>query len=138
MEQDPKEKDQKPEDNKEIARMQILKNLDLEEDAVLVLEEDQEGLEEEMPRPCKKRRVHGQPNSFYFKPAGIKKIDLEEIRLFPDEFEAIRLIDLEEISQIEAGERMQISQSTLSRILKSGRKKISGAIVKGKSIKIEK
>jgi uncharacterized protein len=91
-----------------------------------------------MPRPCIRRRVKGRPNSSYFKPAGIRIVDLEESILTMSEFEAIRLVDLEEISQDEAGKSMQISQSTLSRVLKSGRKKISDAIVNGKAIKIEK
>lgn len=53
------------------------------------------------------------------------------------EFEAIRLIDLENVEQNEAGKRMEISQPTLSRILKSARKKLSEAIIKGKAIRIE-
>ena len=63
--------------------------------------------------------------------------ELEENILSIDEFEAIRLIDLEEIPQEKASEKMEISQPTLSRILKSARKKISEAIIKGKAIKIE-
>ena len=63
-------------------------------------------------------------------------VDLEEITLSLDEFEAIRLIDFNEISQEDAGKKMQISQSTLSRILKSARKKISEALIKGKAINI--
>ncbi|MBR9701761.1 DUF134 domain-containing protein [Candidatus Pacearchaeota archaeon] len=90
-----------------------------------------------MPRPCKRRRVRGRPNSSYFKPAGIRMIELEESSLTMPEFEAIRLVDLKEISQEEAGKQMQISQSTLSRILKSGRKKIADAIVNGKAIRIK-
>jgi uncharacterized protein len=90
-----------------------------------------------MPRPCKRRRVRGRPNSSYFKPAGVRMIELEENILTMPEFEAIRLVDSEEISQEEAGKQMQISQSTLSRILKSGRSKIADAIVTGKAIKIE-
>ena len=42
------------------------------------------------------------------------------------------------VSQEEAGVRMKISQSTLSRVLKSGREKIADAIVHGKAIKISK
>jgi uncharacterized protein len=91
-----------------------------------------------MPRPCKRRRVAGKPSSSYFKPAGIRMLDLEESLLSLSEFEAIRLIDFEEISQTEAGVKMQVSQSTLSRILSSGRKKIADAIINGKAIKIEK
>ena len=100
------------------------------------------GIEEKtlnkMPRPCKKRRVRGRPDSSYFKPAGKRTIDLEESNLTMPEFEAIRLIDFMETSQEEAAEKMNISQPTLSRILKSARKKISDAIINGKAIKIEK
>ena len=91
-----------------------------------------------MPRPYIRRRVRGRPNSSYFKPAGIRMIELEEIVLTLSEFEAIRLIDFNQISQGEAGEKMKISQSTLSRTLQSARKKLSDAIVNGKAIKIEK
>jgi predicted DNA-binding protein (UPF0251 family) len=91
-----------------------------------------------MPRPCIRRRVRGRPNSSYFKPAGIRMIELEETIITMPEFEAIRLVDLEEIPQEQAGKKMQVSQSTLSRILKSGRKKIADAIVNGKAISIIK
>ena len=64
--------------------------------------------------------------------------DLNEIVLSMPEFETIRLIDFKEISQIEAGNKMNISQSTLSRILFSGRKKIADAIINAKAIRIEK
>jgi len=91
-----------------------------------------------MPRPCKERRIRGRPNSSYFKPAGKRIIDLKESFINLSEFESIRLVDLKEISQEDAGKEMGISQSTLSRLLKSGRKKIADAIVNGKAIKIEK
>ena len=87
------------------------------------------------PRIC--RRIRFKPNITYFKPAGIRIVDLEEVILAFEEFEAIRLIDLEEIEQGKAGNMMKISQPTLSRLLKSARKKISEAIIKGKAIKIE-
>jgi len=90
-----------------------------------------------MPRPCKRRRIRGNPDSSYFKPAGIRMIDLKESVLDLSEFESIRLVDLNGITQEEAGKQMQISQSTLSRILKSGRKKIADAIINSKAIKIE-
>jgi predicted DNA-binding protein (UPF0251 family) len=89
-----------------------------------------------MPRPCIRRRIRGNPSSFYFKPAGIRRIDLQEITLSLPEFEAMRLVDLNEIAQEIACSQMQISQPTLSRILKSARRKISDAIINGKSIKI--
>lgn len=91
-----------------------------------------------MVRPCIMRRIRGRPNASYFKPAGIPLNTLSEIVLTLAEFEAIRLIDLEETPQEMASQKMQISQPTLSRILKSARQKISEAIIKGKAIKIEK
>jgi uncharacterized protein len=89
-----------------------------------------------MSRPRMMRRIRGRPNSSYFKPAGIRMIDLEETEISMEEFEAIRLVDFEEVPQEEAGRKMNISQPTLSRILKTGRKKIADAIVSGKAIKI--
>ncbi|MCK5043570.1 DUF134 domain-containing protein [Candidatus Pacearchaeota archaeon] len=91
-----------------------------------------------MSRPCKRRRVRGRPSSSYFKPAGMRRTETKESVLAMSEFEAIRLVDLNEIPQEEAGNKMNVSQSTLSRILKSGRKKIADAIVNAKAIKIEK
>jgi len=90
-----------------------------------------------MPRPRKIRRLFFQPNTTYFKPVGIPLKNLEEIILSFDELEAIRLIDGEEMGQIKAGKKMKISQSTLSRLLKIGRKKLAEAIVNGKAIRIQ-
>ncbi len=91
-----------------------------------------------MPRPCKQRRISGNPNSSYFKPAGIRMITLEESVLNISEFEAIRLIDFEKIPQKSAATEMQISQPTFSRILKIGREKIADALINGKAIRIER
>jgi uncharacterized protein len=90
-----------------------------------------------MPRPFKNRNIRGKPNSNHFKPAGIPLNSLEEVELTMDEFESIRLIYAKELSQNEASEKMNISQPTLSRILSSAIKKISDALVNGKSIKIK-
>ncbi len=86
------------------------------------------------PRLC--RRIRFQPGVTYFKPAGVRMIDLAETILTLEEFEAIRLVDLEETEQSKAGKQMKISQPTLSRLLKSARKKLSDAIINGKAIKI--
>ncbi|MFH1326830.1 MAG: DUF134 domain-containing protein [archaeon] len=90
------------------------------------------------PRPCKRRRVMGRPNSSYFKPSGIPTVDLEKSSLSLDEFEALRLIDYENIPQEKACKKMEISQPTLSRILTSARKKIADAIINSKAIEIGK
>ena len=89
-----------------------------------------------MSRPCKRRKIRSRPNSNYFKPAGIPKSELQEIVLTSDEFEAINLIDFKKIPQIQAGQKMNISQPTLSRTLQSARNKIADSIINGKAIKI--
>jgi len=89
-----------------------------------------------MPRPRCFRRVWFEPNVTYFKPAGIRKSELAQTTLTVDEFEAIRLKDLEGIDQIEAAKKMQISQPTFHRTLISARKKIADALVNGKAIRI--
>ena len=90
-----------------------------------------------MPRPRRIRRIFFNPKVTYFKPAGIRTANLTESILTKEELEAIRLIDLEQISQGKAGEKMKISQPTLSRLLSSARKKLADALVNGKSIKIQ-
>jgi predicted DNA-binding protein (UPF0251 family) len=138
MEQDLKEKGLEQEDKWETARTQYLMKIGLEGAKELVLEEDLEVLEEDkMPRPCKRRRVRGRPNSSYFKPAGIRKIELEESILNIDEFEAVRLKDYLNLDQNECAEKMNVSQPTFHRLVFSARKKIADAIVNCKAIKIE-
>ncbi len=90
-----------------------------------------------MARPHRFRRVHLEPNVKYFKPQGIPLKNLEESILQIDEFEAIRLKDLECLEQIDCAMKMNISQSTFHRLLSSARKKIADAIINGKAIKIE-
>ena len=90
-----------------------------------------------MPRPRIRRRISFQPGITYFKPAGVRMIELEETILTFEELEAIRLIDLESVEQEKAAKQMNISQPTLSRLLKSARKKIADAIIHGKAIRIQ-
>ena len=59
-----------------------------------------------------------------------------EIEVSADELEAIRLADVEGLSQTEAAEMMGISQPTFHRILKEARRKIGRAIIEGLRIKI--
>lgn len=54
-----------------------------------------------------------------------------------DEFEAVRLKDLEGHDQSLCAEMMDISQPTFHRLVISARKKIADALTHGKTIKIE-
>ena len=62
---------------------------------------------------------------------------LEEINLTLDEFEAIRLADLEGLYQEDAAKRMGISRQTFGNIIDSAHKKIADAFLNGKAIRIE-
>jgi uncharacterized protein len=73
----------------------------------------------------------------YFKPQGVPVSSLEEVVLTVEEHEALRLADLQGMPQKEAAGKMGISQPTFYRLLKSARRKVSGAITEGKAIRIE-
>lgn len=90
-----------------------------------------------MPRPRRCRRVGGAPGFTYFKPAGIRKRELLETILTVEEYEAIKLKDLEGLEQNIAAEKMQISQPTFHRLILAARKKIADAIINGKAIRIQ-
>jgi uncharacterized protein len=90
-----------------------------------------------MARPKNCRRVGSMPGSNYFKPRGIPLSMLEEVVLSVDEFEAIRLADLEGLYQEQAAERMKISRQTFGRIIESAHKKVAEVLVTGKVLKIE-
>jgi len=90
-----------------------------------------------MARPRNCRRVDSLPESTYFKPRGIPLTMLEEVVLTVDEFEAIRLADLESLYQEEAAEKMNVSRQTFGRIIESAHRKVADALVKGKALKIE-
>jgi len=90
-----------------------------------------------MARPRRIRRVAFEPSVSYFKPAGIPLRRLEEEVLSREELEAVRLVDFEEMGQDKVAKKMKISQPTLSRLLRSPRKKISRALVSGKAIRVK-
>jgi len=91
-----------------------------------------------MVRPFKRRFIRFNPNTVYFKPRAVPLSLLQEVDLSMDELEALRLCDYKNLEQTEAAKKMKVSQSTLQRILSSGRQKIAEALVKGKAIKINK
>jgi predicted DNA-binding protein (UPF0251 family) len=54
-----------------------------------------------------------------------------------DEFESLRLADLEGLYQEAASARMKVSRSTFSRIVETARRKVADALVHGKVLVIE-
>lgn len=89
-----------------------------------------------MPRPKKKRTIRFNPEVDYFKPRGVPISEIENVEISLEELEALRLVDVECMKQTEAAKRMEISQSTLHRVLTEGRKKIAEALTEGKAIRL--
>ena len=88
-----------------------------------------------MPRRRRRRRVRSQPNVKRFGPD--KGKNNQKVTLKVEEFEAIRLKDLEGLDQSEAAEKMNISQPTFYRTLVSAREKVADALVNGKSLEVK-
>lgn len=87
-----------------------------------------------MSRPIKCRRVNFLPETTKFLPD--KKEGPREIVLKVEEIEAIRLRDIEDLSQQECADLMGISRQTYQNILKRARKKLALALTKGYGINI--
>ncbi len=83
------------------------------------------------------RLVDGFPPVGCFKPLGIPMTELDEVVLGIDEFEALRLADLEGKYQEEAARQMGVSRQTFGRIVASARRKVAEALVAGKALRID-
>jgi len=90
-----------------------------------------------MARPKITRLVNSTPQVDYFKPRGLPLRGLDEVSLAVEELEAMRLVDVEGLSQTDAAEQMGVSRSTYARVLKAGRRKVTDALVNGKAMQIE-
>jgi uncharacterized protein len=84
------------------------------------------------PRNCKCRFTGAA-----FKPTGIPMTEVEQISLSRDELETLKLCDLDDLTQEEAGERMGVSRGTVQRILSDARKKVAKALSTGSAIVFE-
>ncbi len=88
-----------------------------------------------MPRPSKCRRVCDFPETLEFFPKNSNASAPMILSL--DEYETIRWIDGEGLSQEECSKRMQISRTTVQKIYETARRKIAEVLVKGLPLKIE-
>ena len=88
-------------------------------------------------RPKKTRWIKCLPGERCFKPICKPLNKLKSVCLTLDEFEALRLADLEELKQVDAAKRLKISRPTFSRIVASARGKIADGLVNIKAIRIE-
>lgn len=85
----------------------------------------------------KKRYARRLDSSRTYKPVGVQNNASETVFIKLDEFEALRLVDYEGLSQIQAGEEMHVSRATVQRLLLSGRKKFIDVILGHKNLEIK-
>ena len=86
-------------------------------------------------RPAKPVTLGWMPNVLRFGPRPGPGKDI--IFMDPPELEVLRLVDLQGLTQEEAGEKMGVSRGTVWRLLESARKKIADALVNGKDIIVQ-
>ena len=87
-----------------------------------------------MARPRKCRRICKEPAYDSFVPEGIFCRD--EVVLSLDEYEVIRLIDLENRTHEQCAGQMEVSRTTVTEIYEAARQKVADCIVNGKPLRI--
>ncbi|MCA1757372.1 MAG: DUF134 domain-containing protein [Bacteroidales bacterium] len=87
-----------------------------------------------MARPRKERKVVSPPRMEGFKPFGIATYTPGEALLKIEEYESLRLVEYDGLSQEEAADFMNISRPTLTRIYNRALRTIARAFVEGKTI----
>ena len=90
-----------------------------------------------MPRPCKRRRICALPGCGRFGPMEQTEGEREVISMGLDEFESIRLIDLEGLTQEQCAERMGVARTTAQAIYSSARAKLAQCLVEQKELRIQ-
>jgi predicted DNA-binding protein (UPF0251 family) len=90
-----------------------------------------------MARPIKCRKVQFLPKTTHFVPLDKEREEVEDIVLRVEELEAMRLKDIEGLTQQQCADEMNISRQTFQNIIDSGRKKVALALTKGKAINIK-
>jgi predicted DNA-binding protein (UPF0251 family)/predicted Fe-Mo cluster-binding NifX family protein len=90
---------------------------------------------EGMPKTTKCRIIKGLPGQFGFAPTDI--IDLNNsVQLSFDEFETIRLLDSEGLTQEQCAKHMGVARTTVTSVYESARSKIAQMLVEGKCLLI--
>lgn len=89
-----------------------------------------------MARPRKCRRICGLPGQKSFGPVENAPLPKEIVEMQVDEYETVRLIDLEGLTQEECAQRMEVARTTVQSIYGSARKKLAEALVNGKILHI--
>lgn len=87
-----------------------------------------------MARPQKPRCICSIPEALTFLPAGKDSGNPVVLRL--DEYECLRLIDYEALSQEECAKRMQVSRTTVTRIYSQARRKLITALTESRRLEL--
>ena len=85
-----------------------------------------------MPRKQRCRWIEGYPDHWEFSPEEISH--KEPVLMTLDEFETIRLLDREGLTQEQCAEKMSIARTTVTAIYESARRKVAEALVDGKQL----
>ena len=89
-----------------------------------------------MPRPRKCRQVCRLPQNDAFVPVNCGRAG-DAVVITVDEYETIRLIDYEGLSQEECAASMQVARTTVQQIYNTARQKLSAALVEGRPFRIQ-
>jgi len=90
-----------------------------------------------MARPKKCRRVCGLPKRSRFGPADGAVESGPTVTMTVDEYEVVRLIDLEDYTQEECAKQMDVARTTVQAAYDGARKKLADSLVNGKTLVIE-
>ncbi|MGM0613077.1 MAG: DUF134 domain-containing protein [Bacteroidota bacterium] len=90
-----------------------------------------------MPRPKRKRKMMDPPRVRGFRPFGGADKDDNPVKLLYEEYEALRLADYKNLSQMEAAKLMDVSRPTFTRIYDRALKKLAKALNESRSFIIE-
>ncbi len=87
-----------------------------------------------MPRPTKERVICKKPLATCFSPKGGGH---DDVILSLDEYEVLRLHDLEKLPQTEVARQMLVSRTSVTAMLSRAHAKLAKALVEGYNIRIE-
>jgi predicted DNA-binding protein (UPF0251 family) len=90
-----------------------------------------------MARPRNVSKVQIPPRIKGFIPVGYYADESKPVQLNIEEYESIRLLDYEGLSQVEAAEMMEVSRPTLTRIYERARRNIAIALTETHQLMIE-
>lgn len=90
-----------------------------------------------LPRPVKFRKICSLPKRNRFGPLGNRCVTTDSVLMTLDEYETLRLIDLENLTQEECAQRMNVARTTVQGIYTEARRKLADSLINSKILIIE-